>query len=216
MAVDLALFPLRTVLFPHMPLALHIFEDRYRVMMRDCTAVGTTFGVLAIREGVEVGGGAVPYEVGTLAQLRDVEELDDGRYNLLVVGASRFRVQAFRHERPYLSGSVTYLQDDSDGGGDEVALAQRARAAFAAYVASLGRHSGQEPGEVSLPEEPELLAYLVAGALEVEVARKQELLEVDSTAERLRGCLALMRREAVLLQRLATRRPGRAPHVSPN
>ena len=113
MAVELPLFPLNTVLFPHMPLGLHIFEDRYRSMMRDCREQGTTFGVLAIREGAEVGGRALPYTVGTLAQLRDVEELPDGRYNLLVVGASRFHVDSFVYDRPCSVGAVRCVQDSA-------------------------------------------------------------------------------------------------------
>ncbi|MBV9100894.1 MAG: LON peptidase substrate-binding domain-containing protein [Candidatus Dormibacteraeota bacterium] len=217
MTVQLPLFPLSTVLFPHMPLALHVFEERYRAMMRDCREQGTTFGVLAIREGLEVGGGAVPYRVGTLAQLRDVEELPDGRYNLLVVGASRFRVETFSQERPYLTGEVRYLEDDALIPDDAALLAPRVRSVFQAYVAAMARFNSDAPAsEISLPDEPELLAYLVAGALEIETARKQALLEHDSTSERLRGCLQELRRESVLLDRLATRRQPRVLRMSPN
>ena len=217
MTVQLPLFPLSTVLFPHMPLALHVFEERYRTMMRDCRDQGTTFGVLAIREGVEVGGGALPYRVGTLAQLRDVEDLPDGRYNLLVVGASRFHVESFSYERAYLVGEVRYLEDDALIPDDAALLAPRVRTAFQNYVAAMARCNGDaQSSEISLPDEPELLAYLVAGALEIETARKQELLEHDSTSARLRGCLEALRRESVLLDRLATRRQPRMLRTSPN
>ena len=106
MAIEIPLFPLGSVLFPHMPMSLHIFEERYRAMMRDCQAASTTFGIIAIREGREAGTTAVPYEVGTLAQIDEVEELPDGRYNLVVVGASRFRVDSLSRHRPYLVGAV--------------------------------------------------------------------------------------------------------------
>lgn len=216
MAVELPLFPLNTVLFPHMPLGLHIFEDRYRAMMRDCRERGTTFGVLAIREGAEVGGRALPYPVGTLAQLRDVEELPDGRFNLLVVGASRFHVDSFLFDRPYLVGAVRYLQDLAVAPDDTEILAGRVRIAFRNYVTSMAQVAGKEASDVALPDDPELLAYLVGGALEVEIARKQQLLEHDSTSERLRGCLEVLRREAVLVERLSTRRQARRPRVSLN
>ncbi len=216
MAVELPLFPLNTVLFPHMPLGLHIFEDRYRAMMRDCRERGTTFGVLAIREGAEVGGRALPYPVGTLAQLRDVEELPDGRFNLLVVGASRFHVDSFLFDRPYLVGAVRYLQDSAVAPDDTEILAGRVRIAFRNYVTSMAQVAGKEASDVALPDDPELLAYLVGGALEVEIARKQQLLEHDSTSERLRGCLEVLRREAVLVERLSTRRQARRPRVSLN
>src|SRR5487761_306981 len=78
MPVRLPLFPLNTVLFPHMPAGLHIFEDRYREMIRDCQEQGTSFGVIGIREGVEVGRTAFPFSVGTLAQIQELEALDDG------------------------------------------------------------------------------------------------------------------------------------------
>src|ERR1019366_4022278 len=106
MAIEVPLFPLSTVLFPHMPMSLHIFEERYKAMMRDCRKASTTFGIVAIRSGQETGGGAVPYEVGKLEQLDEIEELPDGGYNLVVVGASRFPTPAISHHRPYLVGSV--------------------------------------------------------------------------------------------------------------
>src|ERR1700758_251605 len=100
MGVEIPLFPLSVVLFAHLP--LHIFEERYRQMMRDCEEEGTSFGVVAIREGVEAMGPATPHPVGTLAQLRKVERLDDGRYILLVVGAARFRILGLSPLKPYL------------------------------------------------------------------------------------------------------------------
>jgi Lon protease-like protein len=208
MPIELPLFPLGTVLFPHMPMALHIFEERYRQMMRECRNAGITFGVVAIREGVEVGGAAVPYQVGTLAQLRDIEELPDGRYNLLVVGASRFHVDSLSRRRPYLVGAIHYLEDALDAGDDPAELAERVRPAFRAYALTLrGDTGGADAGE--LPEDPELLSYLVAASLQVETARRQALLEVDGTAARLRGCLSVLRRETALLERmLASDRPA--------
>ena len=104
MAVRLPLFPLNTVLFPHMPAGLHIFEERYREMIRDCQEQRTSFGVVGIREGVEVGRAAFPFSVGTLAQIHELEALDDGRFNLVVAGASRFRVESLSLDRAYLVG----------------------------------------------------------------------------------------------------------------
>jgi len=216
MAVDLPLFPLATVLFPHMPMALHVFEERYRVMVKDCERAGTTFGVVAIREGLEVGGPALPYRVGTLAQLRGVEPLDDGGYNLEVVGASRFRVDAFRHERPYLVGAVHYLEDSPATVDDTATLATRVSSAFRGYVTALRGLEGQETVAVELPEEPELLSYLVAASMQVETARRQSLLELDDTTARLQGCLTLLRRESVLIEKMASGSKDRAGLASLN
>jgi Lon protease-like protein len=198
MAVQIPLFPLNAVLFPHMPMALHIFEERYRSMMRDCLDEGLTFGVVAIREGREVGPDAEPHPVGTLAQLRDVEQLPDGRYDLVVVGASRFRIDGVSRERPYLTGAVTYLQD-APVSGDAVPLANRVAAGFREYVTQMRALSHQEQPDIELPDEPELLSYLVAAALRITVPERQRLLEIDSAEERLETCLTVLRRERVLL-----------------
>ncbi|HMC71324.1 MAG TPA: LON peptidase substrate-binding domain-containing protein, partial [Mycobacteriales bacterium] len=98
MTVRLPLFPLGTVLFPGVPLPLHIFEERYLTLVRELVALhegaSRRFGVVAIREGREVGADSVRafYPVGCTAELRNVEEYDDGRFDIVTVGASRFVV----------------------------------------------------------------------------------------------------------------------------
>lgn len=198
MAVQIPLFPLNAVLFPHMPMELHVFEERYRTMLRDCMEAGTTFGVVAIREGREVGEDADPQSVGTLAQLREVKELADGRYDIVVVGASRFRIESLSHEHPYLTGAVSYLEDAA-ASGDAAMLATRVAAGFREYVAAFSALSQQTPPEIELPDEPELLSYLVAAALRIPLPERQQLLEIDSAEDRLQMCLSILRRERALL-----------------
>jgi hypothetical protein len=205
MAIEVPLLPLGSVLFPHMPMSLRIFEPRYRTMMRDCRSASTTFGIVAIREGHELGATAVPYEVGTLAQLDEIEELPDGRYNLGVIGASRFRIDSFSHERPYLVGSVHYLQDIPAPADDTERLAAAVTSAFRGYATQLRGVGQGDPLEFGMPSDPELLSYLVAAALQVETTQRQRLLEIDGTAERLRAVLRLLRREAALLDRMLVR-----------
>ena len=199
-----------------MPMALHIFEDRYRAMMRDCIDQHTTFGVLAIREGVEVGGPALPYAVGTLAQLRNVEPLADGRYNLVVVGASRFRVDTFAHDRPYLTGAVRYLEDSPAETATAGRLEKSVARAFREYVQRLRESTGDPPIDIELPDEPELLSYLVAAALQVSIAERQRLLEIDAAQARLRACLDVLRREMVLLDHMLGQAPTRVSPVPLN
>lgn len=202
MAVQIPLFPLNAVLFPHMPMALHIFEDRYRRMMHDCLDQGTTFGVIAIREGREIGPSAEPYEVGTLAQLRAADPLPDGRYNIVVVGASRFHVETLSRELPYLTGSVNYLLDAPSSPG-AAALAKLVTNRFRSYAKTLSAlQQNTERTDIELPDDPELLSYLVAAALQVSVAERQRLLEIDSTDERLSACLRILRRERMLLENM--------------
>jgi len=113
MAQWLPLFPLNVVLFPHMPLPLHIFEPRYRQMIAECLEEGHSFGVVAIREGAETGP-ATPHDVGTLAKIIRIERLDDGRMNLLVSGASRFEIVKTATDRPYLRGQVRIIPEAGD------------------------------------------------------------------------------------------------------
>ncbi|MGH7723211.1 MAG: LON peptidase substrate-binding domain-containing protein [Candidatus Dormibacteria bacterium] len=214
MSVRLPLFPLNTVLFPYMPAGLHIFEERYRELIRDCQEQGTSFGVVGIREGLEAGPAALPFAVGTLAQIHELEALDDGRFNLVVAGASRFRVESLSLDRSYLVGRVHYLEDTR---GDEAVLPEltrRATIAFTAYtraLRTLDDEVGDQGAVAELPEDPELLSYLIAASLNVEVSRRQELLEEDSVSSRLRRCLQMLRRESLFLEQMLARRD----HVVP-
>ena len=216
MSVEIPVFPLGVVLFPHMPLPLHIFEERYRQMMRDCRENGTGFGIVAIREGVEVGGPARPHSVGTLAQLRKVEELGDGRFNIIVVGKTRYRIGSLSRRKPYLTAEVEYLQDSA---GDESRSARLVRCvidAFRRYADTLRGLAGETPSELELPDDAELLSYLVAATLQVETSHKQALLETDSATDRLDGCLTLLRRELTLLDQRLARPAGPIAPVSSN
>ena len=213
---DLPLFPLNTVLFPHMPLALHIFEERYRVMMRDCEERGVGFGVVSIAEGREVGATAQPHRIGTLAQMQEVERLDDGRYNIVVAGASRFRVDELSFSKPYLLGDVTLLQDSVGDTQRIPQLAGRVRHAYREYVIRLRHLSEDDAVELELPDDPELLSYLVAAGLQVEVPARVRLLEEDAVSGRLEHELRLLRRENIFLEQMLTRGENLLGSVSLN
>src|SRR5262245_26690023 len=109
--MDLPLFPLNAVLFPGAKLPLHIFEPRYRMMIGECIDNEQPFGVVLIREGPEVGGGARPYDVGVTARITEVERLEDGRFNIVCIGQDRFRIHQTSSERAYLLGDVELLTD---------------------------------------------------------------------------------------------------------
>lgn len=212
----LPLFPLNTVLFPHMPLPLHVFEDRYRTMIRDCLEAGHSFGVVGIREGLETGP-ALPYDIGTLAKIVRIDRMEDGRMNLLVSGASRFRILETATDRPYLRGRIDVLAE----AGDEVAgigeLTDAAATAFRDYSNLLRELVNEKPEPFEPPMEPELLSYLIAGTLTLQLPQKQALLEYPQTDERLRAELALLRREISLLrQMLRQKQSGVAGRASLN
>src|SRR5438132_10391791 len=90
-------FPLNTVLFPSMPLPLHIFEERYRAMVQDIKHGDKRFCVALIKEGEEVGSDAAPCQVACLAEVVHLQALADGRYFLLAVGVERVRILSTGH-----------------------------------------------------------------------------------------------------------------------
>src|ERR1700737_1153600 len=101
MSRRLAMFPLGSVLFPHLLLPLHIFEPRYRVLMFDCTRGEPEFGVVLIERGVEGGGSDERFRVGTVARILEAGELPDGRWVLNAVGTNRIRVDTWLPDDPY-------------------------------------------------------------------------------------------------------------------
>src|SRR6266851_7483112 len=113
MSETLPLFPLGTVLFPGLLLPLHIFEDRYRQLVRDLLdgPKPAQFGVIAIRKGRETGidGVSALHDIGCTATLREVTAHDDGRFELVTVGTRRFRLLALDDSGPYLRGRIELL-----------------------------------------------------------------------------------------------------------
>jgi Lon protease-like protein len=199
MAGPLPLFLLNTVLFPHMPLALHVFEERYKQMLEDCLESGKTFGVVAIKEGPEAGGPAVPCEVGTLARIVRVERLDDGRMNLVVTGASRFRVVREVPGKPYFQADVDYLEEQEPPADGH--LSRRVKRAFEAYIAGLRRMAPNLSSVPAIPAEGEVLGYLVAAMVESPLDSRQRLLEAPTPERRMEMELQMLRFEADLVRR---------------
>jgi uncharacterized protein len=199
----LPLFPLGTVLFPGLLLPLHIFEDRYRALVKDLVdgpEETRSFGVVAIREGREVGDGGIRslYPVGCLADLRQIEPHPDGRFDIVATGARRFHIDSVdASSKPYLEAEVEFL-DEPDGDAAPV-LAHAVASLWGAYRQSL---TGAPPDDDQLPDEPVVLSYLVAAATILDLSDKQRLLEEPDTASRLRRELAILRRETVVLRLL--------------
>jgi len=197
----LPLFPLNVVLFPHMPLPLHIFEPRYRQMVAECLEEGHSFGVVAIREGTETGS-ATPHDVGTLAKIIRIERLEDGRMNLLVSGASRFEIVKTDTDRPYLRGQIRIIPEAGDDLVATARLTEETALAFRRYSNLVRALVGQEPQEPEPPMEPELLSYLIAAALNLQLPEKQALLAQRRTDERLGLELRILRKEIALLNEM--------------
>ena len=194
--MELPLFPLHVVLFPGRPLSLHIFEPRYRQMLRDCQEGDRRFGILAIRAGREVGPDAEVFDVGTVTRIEAVEALDDGRSYVFTRGEQRFRLQRLVPGTPYLKGEVELLEEPPCS-SEDYAQAKQLRALLFCYLKGLGA-----PAELleRLPSDPHKLAYLAGAAAQVEVPEQQRLLELQVTGHRLDATLRLLRRETSLMR----------------
>jgi Lon protease-like protein len=214
----LPVFPLGTVLFPGLVLPLHIFEDRYRTLVRELVASPEDgpheFGVVTLRRGVEAPSpegedGPAPepapvrtedlYPVGCTAELRQVTELPDGRFDIMTVGRRRFSIVDIQQgAEPYLTAEVEWLPDESP---DEIAaqLAPRALAAFRTYLDLLRPDSEAID---AVPADPTVLSHLIAATAQLTTDERQLLLAAPDTATRLRAELKLLNREAGLLARV--------------
>ena len=183
--MELPLFPLNSVLFPGATLPLHIFEERYKLMIGRCLQSGSPFGVLLIRSGNEVGEATEPFEVGTTARIVRVQHLDEGRMNLVCLGERRFRLLRKLRETPYLVGEVEPL-DSTDIEGEDVAeLAETVAALFAEYYRIYLAVSNQWARQIGMPGGAAELADFVGSRLAVSPWTKQRLLEELSVRRRL-------------------------------
>ena len=185
---ELPLFPLAVVLFPGVPLPLHIFEPRYRQMLEDIQAGDNLFALsyfdasTSPREMPAVGSS------GCVARVTDTQAFADGRSNILTVGLIRYRIEEYvERGDPYLVVRVSYFEDEDE---DSEALQERSGEVAETFsrIARAVRIINDE--RANLPDiadtEPERLSFLVAAAMEVDLDVKQELLELRSTSERLR------------------------------
>nr|WP_188298720.1 LON peptidase substrate-binding domain-containing protein [Streptomyces sp. CBMA156] len=219
----LPLFPLNTVLYPGLVLPLNVFEERYRRLVADLLEqpedAPRRFGVLAIKDGREVApvrpedGPAGPldglgtvtgdpleavFHIGCVADVASVQHQPDGRYELLVTGTTRFRLCSADVSGPYLTGEVEQIEErPGEGSG---ALASEVERAFRVYQKRLaGAREASTVGRQDLPDDPQVLSYLVAAASVFETPVKQQLLACPDTAQRLRTELDLLRRETAVL-----------------
>ncbi len=197
---DIPLFPLGTVLFPKQLLPLRIFEERYKLMINECLRDQTSFGVVLIKAGREVGGPVVPHEVGTTARIAQAQHLEEGRISLQAIGEQTFRLARITQQRPYMRGEIEFLDSRA---GDEVELEDvisSVKQQFSAHLDILSQMSERQRVDLNLDLDPESLSYLVASVLAIENPEKQQLLEIERTDLRLQRELGILGRENSTLQ----------------
>jgi len=193
---ELPLFPLPVVLFPGMPMPLHIFEERYRKMLADIRAGENLFGLSYFDAGSSDNDLPPAGHIGCVAEVTESQALPDGRSNILAVGVVRYEVESYVDRGDsYLVVRPNYFEDEQE---DESGLSMNSRdvATMFMRVANSIRVMNDERG--NLPDisetDPQKLSFLVAAAMEIEVETKQELLELRSTSERLNRLRDLLAR----------------------
>jgi Lon protease-like protein len=194
-ARNLPIFPLPIVLFPNELLPLHIFEPRYRQMLEDVQIGNNLFGISyfdsndSIAERPEIGS------IGCVAEVREVQPMDDGRSNILTVGIIRYEVERYvSHESPYLMAEVSYFEDFEE---DETVLGPIADEVFSLFrrVAQAAHDiSGQRGKLPDIPQaEPQMLSFLVAAAFNLPVEIKLDFLKSRLSSERLKKLREILR-----------------------
>lgn len=210
---ELPLFPLNLVLFPGMPLPLHIFEERYKAMIGDCLRNNAPFGVSLIRSGQEVGSPADPHRTGTTARVLRSELLEEGRMNILTKGERRYEIIEITQEEPHVAALVKLL--DEPLGDDFNGITPELAEEYTKLISGLTTLSGGYMSEVSIPEDPVELSYMIAANLDAPTPLRQELLEVPTAADRLNRLIPLLRRRNHALQEEIERRnPFRGPRLN--
>jgi Lon protease-like protein len=188
---QIPIFPLPVVLFPNEILPLHIFEPRYRKMVKDIQfTTNNLFGVSYLSPETSISPSQPIPMVGTIgcvAEMREIQMLPDGRSNILTIGVVRYRIEEYvKSDEPYLVASVSYFEDDEE---DVELLKPIADEVFELFVkiARMAHEFSREKGELpELPQtEPQTLSFLIGAAFNLPAEEKYELLKLRSTSERL-------------------------------
>ena len=221
----IALFPLNMVLLPGQVLPLHIFEPRYRQLINDLLEredpQTRAFGIVAIREGHEVGDDAARAlnQVGTMALVHEVERYADGEFDVITIGGDRFSIDSLEPADPYLRANVTWLNEPAGEAGQS--LTDAVRQSFIQYWRNLNWGDQvadfvefDEFDEHDVPDDPHILSYFVAAELMLDQSDLQGLLEAPDDTARLKRELALLRRESALAIHLRSIPAGDFAHTA--
>ena len=174
-----------------MELPLHIFEERYKDMIGECLEQDVPFGVVLIKEGLEVGAPADPERIGTSTRILRSEILDQGRMNIVTKGERRFEIEEIIQRVPYVVGRVRFLVE-LEGEGC-AGLIPQINDEYVNLVKNLTALTGGYTSRVEIPEDPIELSYAIAGNLNLEPHLRQSLLVTETAAIRLFDLIPLLK-----------------------
>ena len=207
----LPLFPLNSVLLPGIPISLHIFEERYKLMIGQCIARRKPFGVVLLKTGraeERLGQIVDPYLVGCSATITHVERVALGRLNIVAVGEERFSIQALQHDLPYLVGTVERIPFERGATFKEEDAHRSIKLLADQYLQYLVRFDDLRPEHIPEPSDPLALAFLWVSLLKTSESEKQAVLQSETADEVIGQTQKLLRREIALLDVVARPAPG--------
>ncbi|MGB5845847.1 MAG: LON peptidase substrate-binding domain-containing protein [Anaerolineales bacterium] len=203
---ELPLFPLNTVLFPGMPLPLHIFEARYKQMIGECLEADRLFGVVLIRHGSEaLGPLAEPHTIGCTARIMEVQPLEEGRMHITIIGERRFRILSLKYELPYLVGEVELHPLPVDDSDKLLPVAEQLTPKVRQYIKLLNQIEAVDLDPDNLPQDPLMLGHLAPVLLQMPPGEKQNLLKSESAFELLDSTNQVYTREIAFLRAIIER-----------
>lgn len=195
------LLPLNTVLFPGMPVQLHVFEHRYKQMIKDCLESEQVFGIVLIKEGREAFGPlAETYDIGCTARILEVQLLKDDHLNVQVKGQDRYKILSISQEQPYLIANVEPYPLSKSDEGDLKPLCVQLHLLVDKYMHLLADATEVNIDSLLFPDDPVSLAYVAAVILRVPPIIKQDLLTIQYTRDLLEELSVIYKREIPLLR----------------
>jgi Lon protease-like protein len=198
------MFPLSAVLFPHASMPLHVFEPRYRALMRDCLEGDPRFGVVLIERGSEVGGGDQRSAFGTRGVITRAAELPDGRWVLEVRGEAVVEIDRWLPDDPYPLALVTERPGpgESDAARALDGATQRVRRARALLAEQGGAPALPPDAHLDGGGDPDVATWQLCAAAPVNAYDAQRLLAAGDAADRLGLLVGLMEELELDVQRL--------------
>jgi Lon protease-like protein len=183
----LPLFPLPLVLMPNELLPLHVFEPRYRQMLKDIELRRNIFGVLLFEENKGIGEKPPAGTIGCAAEVRETNAMPDGRSNILTSGLLRFRLLDYVDTgTPYFTGEIAFFEDEPESAEALAPVAEEVFELFGRVAKAAFKLSGNRGTLPEIPKpEPEPLSFLVSAAFNLDNELKYRFLEMTSTSERL-------------------------------
>lgn len=197
---QLPIFPLGTVLFPNGIMPLHIFEERYRRMLRDSQHNDPAFVIALAHQSGETDSDVQPETVGTACRITGVSPRPDGRSDIVVSGTFRVRVSNLEWSNGYAVGDVEPMEDTIEESDAVTSRYTRIRARFSHYLAALELLIGDELPKLDPTRDPSRGSWVIGETLTLHTWERQRLLRAETVDTRLERLEALLKREHAVLR----------------